>query len=53
MAGVLPLERQAKVDGNLSAESFPTLRMIGHFDKLVMNRGEAAVRAEFASGCGR
>ena len=28
-------------------ETFPTLGMIGHFDKMVMNRGEAAIRAEF------
>ena len=47
MVGVLPLERQAKVDGSRLREAFPTLGMIGHFDKLVMNRGEAAIRAEF------
>jgi uroporphyrinogen-III decarboxylase len=47
MGGILPLERQAKVDGNVLRKKFPTLRMIGHFDKLVMNRGEASIRAEF------
>jgi hypothetical protein len=47
VAGVLPLERQAGVDGARLREQFPTLRMIGHFDKLVMNQGEAAMRAEF------
>jgi uroporphyrinogen decarboxylase-like protein len=47
VAGVLPLERQAGVDGMELRERFPTLRMIGHFDKLTMNRGEAAMRAEF------
>lgn len=47
MVGILPLERQAKVDGNVLRKKFPTLRMIGHFDKLVMNRGEASIRAEF------
>ena len=26
---------------------FPALRMVGHFDKMMMNRGEAAMRAEF------
>jgi hypothetical protein len=26
---------------------FPDLRMVGHFDKMTMNRGEAAMRAEF------
>ena len=27
--------------------AIPRLRMIGHFDKMTMNRGEAAMRAEF------
>jgi Uroporphyrinogen decarboxylase (URO-D) len=47
VAGVLPLERQSGVDGDTLREQFPTLRMIGHFNKLVMNRGEHAIRAEF------
>ena len=47
MAGVLPLERQAGVDGTKLRQQFPHLRMIGHFDKMTMNRGEAAMRAEF------
>jgi len=46
-AGVLPLERQAGVDAMRLREQFPTLRMIGHFNKLVMNQGEAALRSEF------
>jgi len=45
--GVLPLERQAGVDGMSLRQQFPTLRMIGHFDKMVMTHGEAAMRAEF------
>ena len=45
--GVLPLERQAGVDGMKLREAFPTLRMIGHYDKMVMNKGEAANRGEF------
>ena len=45
--GVLPLERQAGVDGMALRRQFPQLRMVGHFDKMVMNRGESAVRAEF------
>jgi hypothetical protein len=45
--GVLPLERQAGVDGMNLRQTLPTLRMIGHFDKMVMPRGEAAMRAEF------
>jgi hypothetical protein len=47
VAGVLPLERQAGVDGMALRREFPTLRMIGHFDKLVMNQGEAVIRSEF------
>ena len=45
--GVLPLERQAGVDGMQLRQQFPALRMVGHYDKMVMNRGEAAMRAEF------
>ncbi len=47
VAGVLPLERQAGVDGLRMRESFPRLGMIGHFDKMCMTRGAAAMRAEF------
>jgi hypothetical protein len=46
-AGVLPLERQAGVDGMKLRRQFPDLLMVGHFDKMTMNRGEAAMRAEF------
>jgi uroporphyrinogen-III decarboxylase len=45
--GVLPLERQAGVDGDRLRQLYPNLRMIGHFNKLVMHQGEAALRAEF------
>lgn len=45
--GVLPLERQAGVDGLLLRKQFPSLRMIGHYDKMVMPRGETAMREEF------
>jgi hypothetical protein len=45
--GVLPLERQAGVDGMRLRERYPQLRMVGHFDKMTMNKGEAATRAEF------
>lgn len=45
--GVLPLERQAGVDGMTIRRSFPRLMMVGHYDKMVMNKGEAAMRAEF------
>ena len=47
VSGVLPLERQAGVDGMTLRQQFPDLRMIGHFNKLVMNQGEPAIRAEF------
>jgi hypothetical protein len=47
ITGVLPLERQAVVDGMKLRQPFPTLRLIGHFDKMTMPRGEAAMRAEF------
>jgi hypothetical protein len=45
--GVLPLERQAGVDGMQLREQFPDLRMIGHYDKMVMHKGEEAMRDEF------
>ncbi len=45
--GVLPLERQAGVDGLRLREQYPRLLMVGHFDKMTMTRGEAAMRAEF------
>ena len=45
--GVLPLERQAGVDGMTLRNQYPELRMIGHYNKLVMHKGEAAMRAEF------
>ena len=45
--GVLPLERQAGVDGLAIRKEFPKLAMIGHFDKMVMPDGEEAMRAEF------
>jgi hypothetical protein len=45
--GVLPLERQAGVDAAALRRRFPTLRMIGHFDKMVMTNGRDALRVEF------
>ncbi|MEI6562450.1 MAG: uroporphyrinogen decarboxylase family protein [Verrucomicrobiota bacterium] len=47
VSGVLPLERQARVDGMKLREQFPNLRMVGHFNKLVINQGEEAIRNEF------
>jgi hypothetical protein len=45
--GILPLERQAGVDVARLRRENPRLRFIGAFDKMTMNRGEAALRAEF------
>jgi hypothetical protein len=45
--GVLPLERQAGVDGMAIRRQFPEFRMIGHFNKMVMDKGEQAIRDEF------
>lgn len=45
--GVLPLERQAGVDGLALRRLYPRFSFIGHFDKLVMDQGEPAMRAEF------
>jgi len=45
--GILPLERQAGVDVCLLRQQFPSLIMVGAFDKTVMKHGEAAMRAEF------
>jgi len=45
--GVLPLERQAGVDGMALRTRFPKLRMVGHYNKMVMPNGEQAMRAEF------
>lgn len=45
--GVLPLERQAGVDGAAIRRLYPRVRLVGHFDKMVMSRGERAIRGEF------
>lgn len=45
--GILPLERQAGVDIAALRKTYPRMRWIGHFDKMVMHKGEAALRAEF------
>ena len=45
--GVLPLERQAGVDGMSMRARFPSLRMVGHYNKMVMPDGEEGMRAEF------
>lgn len=45
--GVLPLERQAGVDAMAIRRQYPAIRMVGHFNKMVMNQGEQAIRGEF------
>ena len=45
--GILPLERQAGVDLEALRKRHPDFLFIGHYDKMVMNKGESAIRAEF------
>lgn len=45
--GMLPLERQAGVDVAEVRRLHPRMRFVGCFDKMTMNRGESAMRAEF------
>jgi uroporphyrinogen-III decarboxylase len=45
--GILPLERQAGVDLAKLRKEHPGMIFIGHFDKMTMSRGEAAIRTEF------
>ncbi len=45
--GILPLERQAGVDLELLRRTHPRFLFMGHFDKMTMPLGEAAMRAEF------
>jgi hypothetical protein len=45
--GVYPLERQAGVDIARIRRDHPSFLMLGGYDKMVMSRGERAMRAEF------
>lgn len=45
--GILPLERQAGADIADLRSEHPAMRFIGQYDKMVMTRGEGAMRAEF------
>ncbi len=47
LAGALPLERQSGFDIAAVRAHHPHMRFVGHFDKMTMTRGEAAMRAEF------
>ena len=44
---ILPLERQAGCDIAQLRQTQPRLRIIGHFDKTTMHKGESVVRQEF------
>ena len=45
--GMFPLERQAGVDVSRYLDKQPSMAFIGHFDKMCMKFGEAAMRNEF------
>jgi uroporphyrinogen-III decarboxylase len=45
--GILPLEHQAGVDVNNLQQEHPDFGLLGNFDKLVMDKGEKAIRDEF------
>ena len=45
--GLLPMERNAGSDVALVRQKHPDFLMIGNFEKLLMTRGEEAVRGEF------
>jgi hypothetical protein len=45
--GILPLERQAGVDIAVLRKNHPRMKFIGHYDKMVMDKGADAMRAEF------
>ena len=47
MDGIYPLERQAGVDIVALRDKYPNLLMMGAYDKMVMSKGEAAMRVEF------
>ncbi len=47
LQGILPLERMAGVDVQKIRADHPEWLMLGAFDKTVMHKGEAAIRAEF------
>jgi Uroporphyrinogen decarboxylase (URO-D) len=47
LEGILPLERQAGVDMARLRREHPDQIYLGAYDKMVMNKGEAAMRTEF------
>ncbi len=47
LEGILPLERQAGVDIAALRADHPSMKFIGHFDKMTMNKGPERMRREF------
>jgi len=47
LEGVLPLEHQAGVDIEALRREQPKMKFIGNFDKMSMDKGEDAMRAQF------
>jgi len=47
MDGIYPLERQAGIDIIKIRDEYPQFLMMGGYDKMAMNQGEEAIRAEF------
>jgi len=45
--GIFPLERQAGTDVAALRRLYPDMVLMGGFDKMTMDKGEAAMRAEF------
>ena len=45
--GISPIERQAGNDICEIRRNYPDFVMTGGYDKMVMNKGEASIRAEF------
>lgn len=45
--GIFPLERQAGVDVGKYIDRHPEITYLGHYDKMVMDKGEKALREEF------
>ena len=41
------MEKQTGVDVNALCERYPETTFIGNFDKMIMHKGEAALRNEF------
>ena len=49
--GPLPLERQSGVDVARIRKNFPSFKMIGGYDKMVMSKTEEEMRKEFEDCC--